>query len=161
MKWIAAVTAFVFGLAPLSFAQSNTDLVKYADEAMLKRIVAAVGDEVTNSTTINGAPSIAAKDADTGLLYGLTGTACTEGRCNGIEISARWTANSYNSDLAKLNELNLSRAAVSVGLQDNNDGSKSVLVSRYLILDHGQVFENLRLNTSVFVLVASGLGESL
>lgn len=160
MNWKLGLAALTIALAPVASAQTdNTELIKSVDAAMLDRIVEAVGDEVTNRYNKDEDPSVVARDPDTGLIYALNGTACNEGQCAGIELTANWSANSTNSDFAKLNELNLSRAAVSIALQDRDDGSKSILVSRYLILDHGQVFENLRLNTTVFVSIANALGK--
>lgn len=138
---------------------ADTALIKTVGLAELKALAVSQGHEVTLEDEGGGSPFIAAKDPTSGLVYAMYGTACEAGQCNGIEMAATWGATPYNSDLARLNEWNLSKAAVSLALQTNNDGSKSVLVSRYLILDFGQTFENLKLNLLVFTSVASGLGQ--
>ncbi|MEL8056215.1 MAG: hypothetical protein AAGK66_08680 [Pseudomonadota bacterium] len=161
MKWIFSLAAFAFFFTPLTNAQTNNDdLITSVDAALLQRLIASVGDDITQTTEINGAPAVIVKDPDTGLIYQVAGTACNGDRCSGIEMSARWGATAANSDLEMLNRLSLTKAAVKVALQTNSDGSESVLVSRYLVLDFGQMYQNLELNVSIFVAIASGLGES-
>lgn len=138
---------------------ADSALIRTVGLNELKALATSQGHEVTVEDEGGGSPFIAASDPQSGLRYALYGTACNAGQCNGIEMAATWGATPYNSDMARLNEWNLSKAAVSVALQSNNDGSQSVLVSRYLILDFGQTFENLKLNLLVFTSVASGLGQ--
>jgi|GEM_PF-918340 len=133
-------------------------LIKSVTLADLERLARSGGGTVEDAQAGDGNPYVVAKDSETGLRYALYGTACNAGSCSGIEMAATWAGTAYNTDMNRINEWNLSKAAVSVGVQSNNDGSKSVLVSRYLILDFGQTFENLELNLTVFKSIASGLG---
>ena len=138
-------------------APTTGGLIKSVTLADLERL-ARTGGTVEDAQPADGSPYVVASDPSTGLRYVLYGTACNAGSCNGIELTATWGGTAYNTDMSRINEWNLSRAAVSVSVKSNSDGSKSVLVSRYLILDYGQTFENLELNVSVFTAIASGLG---
>jgi len=140
-------------------APAASGLIKSVGLSELERLARAGGGTVENADSGNGKPFVVAVDPATGLRYVLYGTACNAGQCNGIELTASWGGNAYNTDMTRINEWNLSRAAVSVAVQSADDGSKSILVSRYLILDYGQTFENLELNLTVFKSIASGLGE--
>ncbi len=135
-------------------------LVRSVNLADLKALVESEGHTVSNATMNDGTPVIIATEADSGLTFGLMGTACdgeqTEAaKCNGINMIATWGATDENSDPAFINELNYSKAAVSVWT-----GGDSVGVSRYLILDGGQTMENLKMNLGVFTALISELAPN-
>lgn len=90
--------------------------------------------------------SVRAETTD-GVIYYLSGTACIDGGCRGVNMSARYEANDQVS-LEKINEANLSRAAVSVWLLGETLG-----VSRYVILDGGMTEENLKINLDNFLAI--------
>lgn len=84
---------------------------------------------------------------DDGTVYYLTGTACNEGTCTGINMSARFDANELVT-LETINDANIRRAAVSVWLLDDTLG-----ISRYVILDGGQTMENVQVNFDNFIAI--------
>lgn len=94
-----------------------------------------------------GEVSVRAETPD-GMLYYLTGAACNEGSCAGINMSARFEANE-NVTLEIINEANLRRAAVSVWLYNGS----TLGVSRYVILDGGQTMENIEINFDNFIAI--------
>ena len=94
-----------------------------------------------------GEISLRAETPD-GLIYYLSGTACNEGSCAGINMSARFDANE-NVTLEIINDANLRRAAVSVWLLNGS----TLGVSRYVILDGGQTMENIEVNFDNFIAI--------
>ena len=147
-------------LAQTSQLADDGRLVRSVNLADLKALVESEGHTVTNATMNEGAPVIIATDVDSGLTFGLLGTACDgtqteDAKCNGINMLATWAATPENSDPAFINELNYSKAAVSVWT-----GGDSVGVSRYLILDGGQTMENLKMNLGVFLALIGELSPN-
>lgn len=141
---LATLTASVFCLGLTATAQS-TDLVKSVTESDLTRYAEEAGHEVLGYGEA-GDVSVRAKTED-GTVYYLTGTACSEGICQGINMSARYSANELVT-LDKINTANVRRAAVSVWRMDDTLG-----ISRYVILDGGMTEENILINLDNFIAI--------
>jgi len=79
----------------------------------------------------------------------------TAKRCKGALLETRFTLGSDSEVQAKVRELDY--AAVSI----SNGGGGDLLVSRYLIFDHGIHRDNLKINISVFVGVSDDVWGKL
>lgn len=129
--------------------------------ADMKSAVAAAGSTVVREDIVeDGAPYIAAKTPG-GLKYTITGRVCDlppgarsgAKRCRGAIVQTRFTLDSEAAVDAAAKKFSREFAAVSV----SNAGDKDLLVSRYLIFDHGLHRENLTLNLSVFTGIAEDI----
>ena len=117
-------------------------------EADLVRLVRAEGHMVDAMHPFD-APSVRGKTKD-GVLFVLIGTACEKGGvrgCQGIMMQVRYTADSkVTAD--KINQANVSEAALS-SWWDRED--KTVGFTRYVVLDDGVTWMNLRQNLRVLL----------
>ncbi|MGB3625814.1 MAG: YbjN domain-containing protein [Henriciella sp.] len=143
MKFIPLVAAAAAFTLP-ALAQGS-ELITSVTEDSLAAFAESQGDEVLGFGEA-GEVSVRAQTED-GTIYYLTGTACTDGSCAGINMSARFDANELVT-YEKLNDANLRRAAVSVWKLDNTLG-----ISRYVILDGGQTMDNIQINFDNFIAI--------
>lgn len=159
MKMIKAAIASaailsVSGVAAAQGLAADNRLVRSVTLADLEALAESEGHTVDNATYSGDTPVVIATDAEEGLKFAMFGTACTGTQpnvtCNGINILATWAATPENSDDAKINQLNESKAAVSVFKSGDSIG-----ISRYVILDGGQNMENLKWNLRVFLSISN------
>ncbi|MEM5516571.1 YbjN domain-containing protein [Henriciella sp. AS95] len=143
MKFTTLVAAAMAVSLP-AMAQ-DAGLISSVTEDSLAAFAEAQGHEVLGYGEA-GEVSVRAESAD-GIVYYLTGTACTDGTCTGINMSARFDANEQVT-LETINDANIRRAAVSVWLLDNTLG-----ISRYVILDGGMTEENIQINFDNFIAI--------
>lgn len=143
MKFTSIAVASL-ALAMPAFAQSD-DQITYVTEDSLTEFVEGQGHEILGYGEA-GAISVRAQ-TDDGAVYYLTGTACNEGKCAGVNMSARFEANDLVTT-DRINQANLNYAAVSVWRLDNTFG-----ISRYVILDGGMSEENLQINFDNFIAI--------
>lgn len=129
--------------------------------ADMKSAIVASGSTVVREDIVEeGAPYIAAKSPG-GLKFTITGRVCDlpagarsgAKRCRGAFVQTRFTLVSDAAVDAAVKKFGPEFAAVSV----SNAGDKDLLVSRYLIFDHGLHRDNLKLNLSVFTGIAEDI----
>ncbi len=115
--------------------------------ADMKALVRAEGHDVATIVEI-GPHSIQAKTA-TGMIFHLFGTLCdrpgSAPGCLGLMMQVIFDADPQKNG-PKLNDANLAYAATKVYMMPNKQGKQTLYISRYLILDHGVTFKNLRSN---------------
>lgn len=152
----AAITlAFVFGGAGAASAQTYLSDWGVAD--MRTAITGAGSTVIREEVAADGAPYIAARTAG-GVKYSVTGRVCDFAtgavsgpkRCRGAHIQTRFAMDTPAAATAAVQKYTADFVAVSF----SNDGAKDLLLSRYLIFDHGVHRENLKLNISVFTGIA-------
>ena len=127
-----------------AFSQGS-DIITSVTEDSLTAFGEAQGHEVLGYGEA-GDVSVRA-ESDDGIVYYLTGTACTDSVCTGINMNARFDANDLVT-FEKINDANIRRAAVSVWKLDNTLG-----ISRYVILDGGMTEENIQINFDNFIAI--------
>lgn len=147
-----ALSVVVAGLAIPSMASAAprqpSTLVYSLTEADLRDLVLAEGHTIDKIHPFD-APSVRGKTKD-GLLFVITGTACDKGTvkgCQGAMMQVR-----YDSDdavtLQKMGDANMAQAAVSSWWDQNE---KTVGFTRYVVLDDGVTWMNLRRNLQVLI----------
>jgi hypothetical protein len=139
-----SVTIAALAFALQAFAHSE-DQITYVTEDSLAEFAQKQDHEVLGYGEA-GDVSVRAQTED-GTVYYLTGTACNEGTCSGVNMSARFDANDLVT-WERLNDANLRRAAVSVWRLDDTLG-----ISRYVILDGGMSEQNLQVNFDNFIAI--------
>ena len=134
--------------APAAAAPANTRVVTSVTEADLAALIGAEGHTV-DATHPFEAPSMRGKTKD-GLLFVLIGTACDKNGvpgCQGIMMQIR-----YDSDdrvtTDRLNDSNIAEAALSAWW---DRGEKTVGFTRYVVLDDGVTWMNIRQNLRVLL----------
>jgi hypothetical protein len=154
---LSAVAAAIFffsglyGQRAAEITPVEPELVKSADLELISNLAVAAGDEIVSAENLGNpdaapVPQVRAKDSD-GMEYYIFGTACNvDTGCYGIQFQVIFSPSDTPYTFEIANQMTTSFAAVSVFLTD----SGNISVSRYLILDHGQAFENLELNLLVF-----------
>jgi len=171
--------SFVFGLLTLGFglgvsaqeyelrAEDSRMMTSIIQED-LEAIIYALGHTLDASQTA-GDVSVRGRTGE-GLLYLLIGTACSEKdetdptapepTCLGVNIQVRYTADD-NVTLAKINQANVDRAAVSVWLSEdeNEEQSRTLGIARYLILDKGQTMGNIKENVRILLSISAYVSE--
>lgn len=153
----AAAATLVIGLSCAGAASAQTYLSDWGAADMKSALVAAGASVVREDVAADGAPYIAAKTAG-GLKFSVSGRVCdfaagaTSGpkRCRGASVQTRFTLASDTAVDAAVKKYGPEFAAVAI----SNGGKNDLLVSRYVILDHGVHRDNLKLNISVFTGVA-------
>lgn len=152
------VMATMPAMAQTTNAISGTTLIKGVDESTLRALVEQSGGTDISTQMIEGQPAIFYTFNN--LKYGAYGTACESTysfrNCKGLMFMASFTVNDTLT-AQELNEYNIRWSAA--GIHQAEGGS--VLVSRYLILDHGQTMDNLILNLNVVAGVAEQLQTEL
>ncbi|MEQ9315914.1 MAG: YbjN domain-containing protein [Henriciella sp.] len=141
---LTLIAAAALALSLPALAQ-DAELITSMDEQALADFAEGQGHEILGYGEA-GDVSVRAQTED-GTVYYLTGTACNEGVCAGVNMSARFDAADVVT-LEKINEANIRRAAVSVWLLDETLG-----ISRYVILDGGQTMENIQVNFDNFIAI--------
>ena len=129
-------------------ARAPTALVKSITEADLRALVLAEGATVDAMHPLD-APSVRGKTKD-GHLFVLIGTACDMNGipgCRGIMMQVRYDADELVT-LEGLNKANMSEAAVSSWWDKPN---KTVGFTRYVVLDDGVTWINIRQNLRVLL----------
>lgn len=157
-KSMATAGALAIAVSFAGAAQAQTYLPDWGIADMRQAVVAA-GATVTREDNTED-PYIAAKTAS-GLKFTITGRVC-EGadgakRCKGAFLQSSFTMDSDAEVDAAVKKWAPQFAAVSI----SNDGSKGMLVSRYLIFDYGIHRDNLRLNLQVFTGIAEDIWDDL
>lgn len=161
-RTMAACGALAVMLSSASAAHAQSYLSDWGIADMRQAVVAA-GSTVTRED-VTGDLYIAAKTAD-GLKFTVSGRVCefaagaSNGpkRCKGASLQTSFTLESDAQVDADVKKWSPDYAAVSL----TNAGENSMLVSRYLIFDHGVHRENLRLNIEVFTGIAGNIWEKL
>lgn len=146
------VLAFAVAFAGAAQAQSYISDWGIAD---MRQAVVAAGATVAREDNTKD-PYIAGTTA-AGLKFTITGRVC-EGadgakRCKGALLQTSFTMDNDAAVDVAIKKYAPKYAATSV----SNDGAKGLLVSRYLIFDHGVHRDNLRLNLQVFTGIAEDI----
>lgn len=128
--------------ADINLASDNR-LVRQVGMEDLKAIVVARGDTILGVNSEDG-PLVNAETED-GFKYSVRGSACGAQGCLGVNFSATYSKPDGLTD-AIIAETNQKRAAVSTWRSGNSLG-----FNRYIILDGGQMMENVKANLDVFV----------
>ena len=133
---------------PTAPARSSTTIVTWVTEADLRALVLAEGHTIDAMHPFE-APSVRGKTKE-GLVFVLIGTACSvKGApgCQGVMMQVR-----YDSDdtvtVEGVNKSNMSQAAVSTWWDKKE---KTVGFTRYVVLDDGVTWMNLRQNLRVLL----------
>jgi len=157
-RTMAATTAMALGLAFAGAASAQTYLPDWSIAEMRASLVAAGETVLSDGVLDNGNPYVSAKSPG-GLKFTVTGRVCTGAagakRCKGALLETRFTLESDAEVESWIKQLDY--AAVSI----SNDHENVLLVSRYLIFDHGIHRENLELNLSVFTGIAEEIWAKL
>lgn len=132
---------------------SDSRLVRRVGMEDLKAIVVVRGDTILSLNTEDG-PLVNA-ETDDGFKYSVRGSACGTQGCLGVNFSASYSKPQGLTD-AIIAVTNQKRAAVSTWRSGNGLG-----FNRYIILDGGQMMENVKANLDVFVQVAPIAYEDL
>jgi len=129
--------------------------------ADMKAAIIASGSTVVREDIVEeGAPYVAARTPG-GLKFTVTGRVCEypgaaksgPKRCRGAFVQTRFNLASDAAVDAAVKKWGPEFAAVSI----SNAGDKDLLVSRYVIFDHGLHRDNLKLNLSVFTGIAEDI----
>lgn len=157
-RTVAATAALAFGLMFAGVANAQTYLSDWNVAEMRKSLTSA-GQTVLNDGVLdNGDPYVSAKSAG-GLKFTVTGRVCAGAtgakRCKGALLETRFTLESDAEVESWIKQLDF--AAVSI----SNDHENGLLISRYLIFDHGIHHENLEINLSVFTGIAEEIWAKL
>lgn len=154
MKSMVAAGALAIAVTFAGGAQAQSYLSDWGIADMRQAVIAA-GATVSREDNTKD-PYIAATTAD-GLKFTITGRVCdgADGakRCKGALLQTSFTMDSDAEVDAAIKKYGPKFAATSV----SNDGSKGLLVSRYLIFDYGVHRDNLRLNLQVFTGIAEDI----
>lgn len=158
IKSMLAGGALAVALAFAGAAQAQSYLPDWGIADMRQAVIAS-GATVTREDNTKD-PYIAAKTAQ-GLKFTITGRVC-EGadgskRCKGALLQASFTMNSESEVAAAVKKWEPQYAAVAF----SDEGSKSMLLSRYLIFDFGIHRDNLRLNLQVFTNIAEKIWDEI
>ncbi len=154
MKSMMAAGALVIAVSASGAAQAQSYIPDWGIADMRQAVVAA-GSTVTREDNSKD-PYIAATTAE-GLKFTISGRVC-EGadgarRCKGALLQTSFSLGSDAEVDAAVKQWGQEFAAIAV----SNDGSKGLLLSRYLIFDYGIHRENLRLNIQVFTGIAEDM----
>lgn len=158
MKSMAAAGALAVAVSFAGAAQAQSYISDWGIADMRQAVIAA-GATVSREDNAKD-PYIAATTAS-GLKFTITGRVCdgADGakRCKGALLQTSFTMdNDAEVDVA-IKKYAPKFAATSV----SNDGSKGLLVSRYLIFDYGVHRDNLRLNLQVFTGIAEDIWSGI
>jgi hypothetical protein len=146
------------GLSFAGAANAQTYLADWSVADMRGALTATNATVTGDGALADGSPYVSARSPG-GLKFTVSGRVC-EGatgakRCKGALLETRFTLDSDAEVAAKLKQFDY--AAVSI----TNGGDGDLLVSRYLIFDHGLHRENLQINISVFTGVAEAIWGQL
>jgi hypothetical protein len=154
MKSMVAAGALAIAVSFAGAAQAQSYISDWGIADMRQAVVAS-GATVTREDNTKD-PYIAAKTA-AGLKFTITGRVCdgADGakRCKGALFQTSFTMDSDSEVDIAVKKWAPQFAATSV----SNDGSKGLLLSRYMIFDYGIHRDNLRLNLQVFTGIAEDI----
>jgi hypothetical protein len=158
MKSMAAAGALAIAVSFAGAAQAQSYISDWGIADMRQAVIAA-GATVTRED--NSKDPYVAATAASGLKFTITGRVC-EGadgakRCKGALFQTSFTMDSDSEVDVAVKKWAPKYAAVAV----SNDGSKGMLLSRYMIFDYGLHRDNLRLNIQVFTGVAEKIWDEL
>lgn len=150
LKTIALSLAAVVSAAPLAAAPTRPagQLIYSLTESDLGDLVVAEGHTIDKVHPFDS-PSVRGKTKD-GVLFVIVGTACksaTVSGCQGAMMQVRYDSDSAVT-LQKLNDANMAQAAVSSWW---DQPEKTVGFTRYVVLDDGITWMNLRQNLRVML----------
>ncbi len=158
MQWKSSVS--ILFLLTCLVLQGETEelspLVRSVDLELLLQLSEGVGHELKESGFNDSDVPYIQMSSPGGVQYFAYGTACDPSPCKGMQLLALFRVEG-RVDLELVNRLNVNMAPVSVWI--GRDGQLGV--SRYLILDHGQTMENLKLNFSVFADLIENVSREL
>lgn len=149
--------ALVIAVSFAGAAQAQSYIPDWGIADMRQAVVAA-GATVTREDNTKD-PYIAAKTAG-GVEFTITGNGC-EGadgskRCRGALLQARFPmASDAEVDMA------VKKWGPYAAIKVLNDGSKGLVVTRYLIFDFGVHRDNIRVNLQVFINFFKNIGGEL
>lgn len=140
MKWLATsliAAGLAFGAQAQEMAR-DSDLVTSVSKTEMRYIIESANFTVKDD--LSTGVGFVGSDAND-LVFGVQGKACdeAEGDCVGLEFFLVLEGD-FSNDYA--NDVNQRWSAVKATKLDEGD----LMLSRYVILDHGQTLENLRLN---------------
>jgi len=137
--------------------EKTPDLIKSVDESSLKSILTKAGMTISNSGVAGNNPYVVFTHTN-GIKYSAYGTACKDDatECLGMSFYATFTRSSL-VDLSEVNAENLKYALVSI--YRSADNVNALNVSRYMILDYGQPFENIKSNLTNFINISENVRD--
>lgn len=154
LKVMAAVTALAGPVAaqvsPSGASRTDKGMVYSVTEDDLRALVVAEGHTIDKIHPLD-LPSVRGKTKD-GLKFLLMGTACDKNGvkgCRGIMMQVRYDADDAVT-LARINDANMDQAAVSTWW---DQGEKTVGFTRYVVLDDGATWLNVRQNIRVLLAI--------
>ena len=150
---IAAALAIAGAAAPAAAQEYQADRVVMAvSQADLAAIVTSLGHKI-RETGKPGETYLAAESED-GVIYLMFGTACEVSGvpgCQGVMIQARYDLPEATT-LETLAKTNDAQAAISITA---DFAAKSLVFTRYHVLDHGVTMANIRENVNVLLAVTA------
>ena len=154
MKSMAAAGALAIAVSFAGAAQAQSYISDWGIADMRQAVIAAGGTVNREDNTKD--PYVAAQ-MPSGLKFTISGRVC-EGadgakRCKGALLQTSFTMDSDSEVDVAVKKWSPQFAATSV----SNDGSKGLMLSRYLIFDYGVHRDNLRLNIQVFTGIAEDI----
>lgn len=157
MRPIAA-SMIALGLACGAHAQDTSRdsyLATTIDKADMRYVIESAGYSVTDDLS-TGVGLIGETEED-GLVFGVQGKACSgdekdQEPCLGVEFFTV-LAGDYTTDYA--NDVNSRWSAIKATKLEGGE----LMMSRYLILDHGQTLQNLKLNLTTAVSITSQIRD--
>ena len=157
IKSILTGGALAIAVSFTGAAQAQSYIADWGIADMRQAVVAA-GATVTRADNTKD-PYIAAKTPK-GLEFTITGNGCkgADGskRCTGALLLTRFPmVSEAEVDVA------VKKWAPYAAIAVSNDGSKGMLVTRYLIFDYGVHRDNLRVNLQTFIVRAEKIGAEL
>lgn len=155
---MAAAGALALSLSFAGVANAQPMLSDWGVADMRAALTAAGETVISDGKLDDGSPYISAKTPG-GVKFKVSGRVCTGAvsakRCKGALLETRFNLDSEAKVESWIKQLDY--AAVSI----SNGGDTDLLVSRYLIFDHGIHPENLQINISVFTGVAEEIWGKL
>lgn len=153
-RWIIAAGLALAGAAAPAAAQDYDAkrVVMAVSQADLAAIVTSLGHTI-RETGKPGETYIAAESED-GIVYLVFGTACEVSGvpgCQGVMIQARYDLPT-STTLETLAKTNDAQAAISITA---DFAAKSLIFTRYHVLDHGVTMANIRENVNVLLAVTA------
>lgn len=148
--WMLAGAALTLATPAAAQDYEATRVVSSVDQADLAAIVTSLGHKVKELGK-NGETYVGAETED-GLIYLLFGTACDVNGvpdCQGVMMQVRYDL-PEKTTLKTLAKTNDGQAAISVTADFE---AKSLIFTRYHVLDYGVTMANIRENVNVLLAV--------
>lgn len=125
----------------------DAELITSIDKDKMRYVIESAGSSVTGD--LDGVFGLMGETTD-GLKFGLEGKACNDELASCLGVDMFVLINDIGTD-SVANQVNLKWSAIKAVALDNGQ----LRLSRYLILDHGQTLQNLRLNLNTTTAIAS------